>query len=134
MKSLWLPFGVAVLAALGAYAWLSYCTPGGRALNRASAMVTLSEGRVGCTVKRSRFDTAREVPCREVGSYLRDGLKLPQGATVVITDLGQGSSDAVAALANEMYVHGLEVAAVIREGFPTAPGAAPPPPLPVSDT
>lgn len=134
MKSLRLAFGVSVLVALGGYAWLSYCTPGGRALNSASAMVTLLENRVGCTVQRSRFDTAREVPCREVGSYLRDSLKLPQGATAAITALGQASPDAVAALANELYVHGLQVAAVIREGSPSAPGAAPPPPLPVSDT
>jgi Domain of unknown function (DUF4034) len=134
MKSLWLGIGISVLVALGAYAWLSYGTPGGRAFNGASAMVTLSESGVGCAVKRSRFDRAREVPCREVGSYLRDSLKLPQGATVAITALGQASLDAIAALTNELYVHGLEVAIVKREGFASASDAAPPPPLPVSDT
>src|SRR5450756_1304664 len=42
--------------------------------------------------------------------------------------------DAIAALTNELYVHGLEVAIVKREGFASASDAAPPPPLPVSDT
>ena len=134
MKGLWLGIGISVLVALGAYAWLLDSTPGGRALNRASAMVTLPESGVGCAVKRSSFDSAREVPCREVGSYLRDSLKLPQGATVAITALGQASLDAIAALTNELYVHGLEVAIVKREGFASASDAAPPPPLPVSDT
>lgn len=134
MKTVWLAFGFVISVALGSYVWLSYFTPVGKALNRASAVVTVSESGVGCTVKRSRFDTAREVPCREVGSYLRDNLKLAEGATVAITALGNASPDPVAAVANELYEHGLQVAVVIREGSAAEPTAASPPHLPATDT
>lgn len=134
MKTVWLAFGFVIAVGLGSYAWLSYFSPVGKAINRASAMVTVSESGVGCTVKRSRFDTAREVPCREVGSYLRDNLKLAEGATVGITALGKASPDPVPAVAHELYEHGLGVAVIIREAPAAEPGAGSPPNFAVTDT
>jgi len=73
---------------------------------RAAAVVTLSGGSPGCTARGNLEDRGQEIPCNEVGSYLRDGLKIPCGAFVTISVLDGPSPDGMLALLSDLSAHG----------------------------
>ena len=91
-------------------------TGGVRALGRADAVVIVSDGRATCSVRRNDANT-REVPCRDVSSYLRANFKLHPGATGSITAVGKVSRDTVAAVSADLSAHGFRVAGVVGVGF-----------------
>jgi hypothetical protein len=124
VKALWLSLGLAVGFALGTFWWL-HRTPNAIALDKALAMITMSEDGGVCTVKPKKSGTSREVPCREVASYLQDELRLPKGPTVALTALGLGPGDVPV----DLIKHGYQVAAFIRGPGFTGPIAPPPPSL-----
>jgi hypothetical protein len=124
MKGRWLSLGVALVLAVVGYNWWLGLTRGARALGQASAMVTLAETRVDCTVKRTDAKSGAKVPCSEVGAYLRDKFKLSPGASVGVTALGKVNPDALAALSTDLSAHGFKLAGVLRVGFISEPGGA----------
>ena len=118
MTGRWLGLGIALVLAVVGYNWWLGLTRGARALGQASAMVTLSDKRSDCTVKRTDAKSADAVSCSEVAAYLRDKLHVRPGASVGITVLGKVSPDAMAVVSNDLSTHGFKVAAVFRVGFP----------------
>jgi hypothetical protein len=124
MQGRWLGFGVALVLAVVGYNWWLDLTRGARALGKASAMVTLSDTRADCTVKRTDAKSGDKVPCGEVSAYLRDRFNLSPGASVGLTVLGKVKPDAVAAVSNDLSTHGFKVAGVLRVGFISEPGGA----------
>jgi hypothetical protein len=86
-------------------------------------MVTISDKRTDCTVMRMDANSGHNVPCDEVGAYLRDNLHVGSGAFVGIAVTGKVPPDAQAALSKDLSMNGFKVAGVIRIGFITEPGA-----------
>jgi hypothetical protein len=74
--------------------------------DRAAAVVMLSGGSPGCTARGSLQDRGHEIPCNEVGSYLRDDLKIPCGAFVMISAQGGTFPDGMQALLSDLSAHG----------------------------
>src|SRR5215469_14234309 len=111
MKGRWLSLGVALFLGVVGYNWWLDLTRGARALGRASAIVTLSEGQTACTVRRYGEKPGSSVPCDHVGAYLRDTLNVNAGASVGINAIGKVSPDAVSAISQELSAHGYKVAA-----------------------
>src|SRR5262245_27416808 len=124
MKGRWLGLVVVLLLGVVGYVWWLHLTRGARALGHASAMVTVSDTRAVCTVRRYGEKPGSGVPCDQVSAYLQDKLRLNPGASVGITAVGKVSPDAVAAISQELSAHGYKVAAVIRVGFISEPGGA----------
>ena len=73
---------------------------------RAAAVVTLSGRFPGCNARGNLRDRGQEIPCDEVGSYLRDGLKVPCGAFVAISIQDGPSPDGMLALLSDLSAHG----------------------------
>ena len=124
MRGRWLGLGIALVLGLVGYRWWLDLTRGARALGHAAAMVTVSDDRTVCTVRRYGEKSGASVPCDQVGSYLRDKLTLNSEASVGITATGKVSPDAVTAISQELSAHGFKVAAVLRVGFISEPGGA----------
>ena len=124
MRGRWLGLGVALALAMVGYNWWLDLTRGARALGQASAMVTLSDARADCTVKRTGANSGDKVQCSEVGAYLRDKLNLSPGASVGVTTLGKVNPDAVTAVSKDLSTHGFKVAGVLRVGFSSEPRGA----------
>jgi hypothetical protein len=81
------------------YGWLFYISKGARKFDSANVFVTFHVKSTQCNVRKGLYATRHELPCEDVPSYVRDGLKLPVGATFAVSDLGN--------------THGLEIAALI---------------------
>ena len=124
MKGRSLALGALVLLGVVSYVWWLHLTRTARALGQASAIVTLSDARADCAVRRNDGKQGERVPCDEVGVYLRDKLVLRPGASVGITVLGKVTPDAVAAVAKELTADGFKVAGVVHVGFISKPGGA----------
>jgi len=122
MKGRSLGLVIVLLLGVVGYVWWLHLTHGARALGHASAMVTVSDNRAACIVRRYGEKPGSSVPCDQVSGYLHDKLSLKPGASVGITAVGKVSPDAVAAISHELAAHGYKVAAVIRIGFITEPG------------
>jgi hypothetical protein len=122
MTGRWLGLGVLLVLGVVGYRWWLDLTRGARALGEASAMVTLSDKRADCAVKRDDGKPGDMVPCNDVSTYLRDKLNLSPGASVGIAVLGKVSPDTVTAVSSELSARGFKVAGVIRVGFITEPG------------
>ena len=73
---------------------------------RAAAVVMLSGGSLGCTARGNLQDRGHETPCNEVGSYLRDDLKIPCGAFVMISAQGGPFPDGMQSLLSGLSAHG----------------------------
>jgi hypothetical protein len=72
----------------------------------AVAVVTFGGQSPNCTVRRNPQDLDQEIPCNQVGSYLRDGLKIPCGAFVRISVPGAAPGDGLEGLFDDLSVHG----------------------------
>jgi len=121
MKGRWLALCVAVLMGAASYAWWLHLTHGVRALGRASAMVTISDKRADCAVRRVSAKSGDNVPCSEVSAYLRDKLNLGSGTFVGIVVMGKVPPDAETAVSKELTTNSFKVAGVLRVGFITEP-------------
>ena len=122
MKALWLALGAVILLGVVAGAWWFHLTRGARALDGAAATVTLRDSRADCSVRPRRGQADSQVPCDELGRYLRDTLTLRSGDSVSVAVLGRVKPEAVTAVSNELSAHGFKVAGVLRVGFITEPG------------
>ena len=119
MKVLWVSVGLVVLVTLGAPGWWWLHTPTYTAsglvfitepgcLKRATVLVTLTQGSQICTVRTPSEGSSREIPCLEVGGYVRRILKPPQGTIVGIKAHTGVARDAATAVFNSLRAFGFE--------------------------
>jgi hypothetical protein len=116
MRGRWLSLAILLILGVAGYAWW-HLTRAARALDQASAMVSLSDARADCIIRRSDRKVGDTVPCSDVSAYLRDKLNLGPGASIGIAVLGKVAPDSVTAVSTDLSGHGFEVAGVIRVGF-----------------
>ena len=114
MTGRWVGLVVLILVGVGSYIWWLHLTHGVRALGRADATIIISDRRPACAVRASARNARREVPCREVSTYLRNDLRLSPGALVGITAVGKVGRDKVATLSSDLAAHGFKIAGVMR--------------------
>jgi hypothetical protein len=124
MTGRWLGLGVLLVLGVVGYRWWLDLTRGARALGEASAMITLSDKRADCTVKRNDEKISNAVPCNEVSAYLRGRLNLTRGASVGLAVLGKVAPDRETAVSQQLSADGFKVAGVIHVGFISEPGGA----------
>jgi len=125
-----------ILLGLGAYAWWIYRThntqdqaqaslrvgfiaePG--CFEHSSVRVTLGDQQPDCSVQGTPQEPGHEMPCKEVGAYLRQVLNPPRGAVVGVTVRGTLSRDSAIALFDDLTAHGFEAGG--SECFISEPG------------
>ena len=74
--------------------------------SESSAVVTLSGKSPGCTARSNLQDPGQEIQCNQVGSYLRDRLKVPCRAFVRVTVQDGPSRNGMLAVFNDLSAHG----------------------------
>jgi hypothetical protein len=124
MTGRWLGFVVLIVLMAAGYGWWLRLTKGVRAVGQADAVVIISEGRAVCSVRRADTKTRHDVPCRDVGSYLRNDLRIGPGAAVGITAVGKVGRDAVAAVSSDLSGNGYKIAGIMRVGLIGEPARA----------
>ena len=109
-----------IVIAIG-YGWWRYSTRDARARDNAGAAVSMFRDNGTCSVGKPA-QRGEEIPCSELGKYLRERMKLQAGSTVVVAvsmDLDKTSQDR---LIGEISRFGYIVVGPMRIGFITQPG------------
>jgi hypothetical protein len=108
-----------IVIAIG-YGWWRYSTRDARARDNAGAAVSMFRDNGMCRVGKPA-QRGEEIPCNELGKYLRERMKLQAGSTVAVAvsmDLDKTSQDR---LIGEMSRFGYIVVGPMRIGFITQP-------------
>jgi hypothetical protein len=119
MKLRALLFGVTLSLLAAGADWRWHLGRAGRALDAASAMVTIRDH--DCEVSRRQETRGPRMPCSEVSQYLHGALNIHSGADIGIADLGNVTRITIDGLVTDLKDSGYQVAGVIRVGFLTEP-------------
>jgi hypothetical protein len=103
------------------YGWWRYSTRDARARDNAGAAVSMFRDNRMCSVGMPA-QRGEEIPCNDLGKYLRERMKLQAGSTVAVAvsmDLNKTSQDQ---LLGEISRLGYIVVGPMKIGFITQPG------------
>ena len=111
--------GACVLG-LAWYGWLFYVSRDAREFDSANIVVTFHSEPARCEVRRGVSAARHALPCGDVPSYVRDDLRVPVGATFLVSDLGNTHGPEISALISNLEAVGYRSVGTIR-AFITEP-------------